>query len=437
MEKEATQIAILGAGIFVRSTYIPILAEISNLFTLKAIWSRTEESARGAVEIAQKHFPGVICKWGDVGLDEIIHDDSIIGVTVVLAGQKQVDISLRLLKAGKHVLQATSELETALSSYKSICANLPCQPIWAVAENYRFEPAFIECKKLMADIGNMMSVQVIIEGSMNSSNPYFSSSWRRNFTEWLALTRLALFPYCMLSLVLPSVTGASLSSYAGGFHPGHGSHYIAALRMIVECEVVSVSAMTSHVDTTLPPPDNISSLFQLENGCSGVFVMIIWRVVGLKGTLQVERANLDGRHGYQVCFYSSDGKSKNSFFPFSGVLDEFKTFIHNVSQASIKKGSAYEADPRLSFLEGARDVAVLEAMLESGTGQGELVHAKVPAAILSDIWLLPVGKLFSVSRRNSVFFFLMSQQLDIDLLKSEEKHAYHMSNHISDLLGPE
>lgn len=66
-----------------------------------------------------------------------------------------------------------------------------------------------------------------------------------------------------------------------------------------------------------------------------------------------------------------------------------------------------------------------------------MYQAKVPAAILSDIWLLPVGKLFSVSRRNSVFFFLMSQQLDIDLLKSEEKHAYHMSNHISDLLGPE
>lgn len=27
----------------------------------------------------------------------------------------------------------------------------------------------------------MMHVQVIIEGSMNSSNPYFSSSWRRNY----------------------------------------------------------------------------------------------------------------------------------------------------------------------------------------------------------------------------------------------------------------
>lgn len=39
---ELPQIAILGAGIFVRTQYIPRLAEISNLFVLKAIWSRSE-----------------------------------------------------------------------------------------------------------------------------------------------------------------------------------------------------------------------------------------------------------------------------------------------------------------------------------------------------------------------------------------------------------
>ncbi|KAF5447850.1 hypothetical protein F2P56_033369 [Juglans regia] len=358
MEKGAAQIAIIGAGIFVRTQYIPRLSEISHLFNLKAIWSRSEESARGAVEIARKHFPEVECKWGDNGLDEIIHDRSIIGVAVVLAGQTQVDFSLRLLKAGKHVLQekpaaaSISELETALSSYESICANLPGHPIWAVAENYRFEPAFAECNKLMADIGDMMSVQVIIEGSMSSSNPYFSSSWRRNF--------------------------------AGGFILDMGVHFIAGLRMLVGCEIVSVSAMTSHVDTTLPPPDNISSLFQLENGCSGVFVMvvsarvpkIVWRVVGLKGTLQIERGNLDGRHGYLVSFYGSDGQNKSSFFSFSGVTDELKAFIHDISQATVKSGSAYEAEPRLSFVEGARDVAVLEAMLESGARQGASVRVK-------------------------------------------------------------
>ncbi|XP_048325177.2 dehydrogenase FPY6 isoform X1 [Ziziphus jujuba] len=355
---KAPQIAILGAGIFVKTQYIPRLAEISELVFVKAIWSRSEESARGAVEVAQKSFPGVECKWGDKGLDEILEDDSILGVAVALAGQAQVDVSLRVLRAGKHVLQekpaaaSIIELENALAHYNSILTHAPSKPIWAVAENYRFEPALVEGKKLISEIGDMMSVQLVIEGSMNSSNPYFSSSWRRNFS--------------------------------GGFILDMGVHFIAGLRMLVGCDVVSVSATTSHVDKTLPPPDNISSLFQLDNGCSGVFVMVVssrspkifWRVVGSKGTIQIERGNHDGRHGYVILVYGADGQSKSSFYPFSGVTDEFKSFIHDISQASLKKGSPYEAEPRLSYVEGARDVAILEAMLESGSRQGAPVHVK-------------------------------------------------------------
>ncbi|XP_028780049.1 uncharacterized protein YMR315W isoform X2 [Neltuma alba] len=351
MATKPLQIAILGAGTFVRTQYIPRLSEIPDLVLVKAIWSRTEESARCAVEIAQKHFPGLECKWGDGGLDEIIQDASVTAVAVVLAGQTQVDISLRVLRAGKHVLQGTSELETAIHNYKSISADVPSNLIWAVAENYRFEPGFVESKKLVAEIGKMMNVQVIIEGSMNSSNPYFSSSWRRNFN--------------------------------GGFILDMGVHYVAGLRMLVGCEVLSVAAMTSHVDTSLPPPDNISCVFHLENGCSGVFVMVVsssspkilWRVVGINGTVQIERG-FQGRHGYLITFYGADGQSKSSFFPFSGVTEEFKAFINDVSQSTLKKESQFEAEPRLSFAEGARDVAVLEAMLESGARQGALVHVK-------------------------------------------------------------
>ncbi|KAH1219215.1 Uncharacterized protein GmHk_13G039401 [Glycine max] len=327
--KQLPQIAILGAGIFVKTQYLPRLSEISHLFILKSIWSRTQESATAAVDIARKHFPQVETKWGDNGFDDIIHDGSIDAVAVVLAGQNQVDISLRLLKAGKHVLQGTSELEAALSSYKSISSDAPGQLIWSVAENYRFEPGLVECKKLIAGIGKMMSVQVIIEGSMNSSNPYFSSSWRRNFT--------------------------------GGFILDMGVHFIAGLRMLVGCEIVSVSAMTSHVDLTLPPPDNISST--------------LWRVVGLNGTLQVERG-FQGQHGYLVSFYGTDGQNKSSFFPFSGVTEELKAFINDVSEITLKKRNQFVTEPRLSYVEGARDVAVLEAMLESGARQGELVRLK-------------------------------------------------------------
>ncbi|KAB2077749.1 hypothetical protein ES319_A06G118100v1 [Gossypium barbadense] len=301
------QIAVLGAGIFVKTQYIPRLAEISHLFCLKYIWSRSEESSRGAVEIAKQHFPGVECKWGDQGLNDIVQDSSLIGTAVVLAGQVQVDISLKLLKAGKHVIQekpaATSipEIETALASYKSVCTN-PGLPIWAVAENYRFEPAFVESKKLVAGVGDMMNVQVIIEGSMNSSNPYFSSSWRRNFE--------------------------------GGFILDMGVHFIAGLRMI------------------------------------------IWRVVGSKGTVQVERGKVDGKHGYLVSLYSADGQCKSTFHPFCGVHEELKFFIHDIVQANLKQGNGYEAEPRSSFVEGARDVAVLEAMLESGSKGGTLVNVK-------------------------------------------------------------
>ncbi|KAJ6829599.1 uncharacterized protein M6B38_357035 [Iris pallida] len=263
-----------------------------------------------------------------------------------------------MLKAGKHVIQekpacgSITEAETALSCYNSFRASIPHQPIWAVAENYRFEPAFVEARKLINDIGDMLNIHVIVEGSMNSSNPYFSSSWRRNFT--------------------------------GGFILDMGVHFIAGLRMIVGCEISTVSAIVRYVDTTLPPPDNICSLFQLENGCAGVFVMavsstspkIIWRIDGTKGALQIERGTGNGKHGYVVLLYSADGNCQKTFYPFSGVTEELKCFVHDIVQASSKEMTGHQADPRSSYVEGARDVAVLEAMLESSANEGAPVHVK-------------------------------------------------------------
>ncbi|GMP93168.1 hypothetical protein CsSME_00043118 [Camellia sinensis var. sinensis] len=85
------QIAILGAGIFVRTQYIPRLTEISDLVVLKAIWSRTEESARGAVEIVASVSQKVKCKWGDTVLDEIIQNTSIVAVANVVQ-DRQVEL---------------------------------------------------------------------------------------------------------------------------------------------------------------------------------------------------------------------------------------------------------------------------------------------------------------------------------------------------------
>ncbi|CAA7407984.1 unnamed protein product [Spirodela intermedia] len=350
------QIALLGAGIFVRTQYIPRLRELADYVIVKTIWSRSEESARAAAELARDFAPDIDCKWGEGGLDDIAQDSSIHGVAVVLAGQIQVDVSLRMLRAGKHVIQekpaaeSTSEAEAALSNYGSFLNSRPYQPIWAVAENYRFEPAFAEARKMMENIGDMMNIQVVIEGSMNSSNPYFSSPWRRKLY--------------------------------GGFILDMGVHFIAGLRMVAGFEVATVSAVSSHVDSSLPPPDNLCSHFKLTNGCPGIFVMtvsspspkIYWRFVGSKATVQVERGVVNKQHGYSVLFFPGGGSCQSSFFPFSGVNEELKAFFHDISQA-LDDGSSHEPDPRSSFIEAARDVAVLEAMLESSERDG------APAAV--------------------------------------------------------
>lgn len=98
------------------------------------------------MEIARKHFPDVKCKWGDEGLNEIIQDRSIIGVAVVVAAETmvsynsslnnaddcigfcllkslmlKVEMSLKMLKAGKHVLQGNLSISLILKDFTFSC----------------------------------------------------------------------------------------------------------------------------------------------------------------------------------------------------------------------------------------------------------------------------------------------------------------------------
>lgn len=110
-------------------------------------------------------------------------------------------------------------------------------------------------------------------------------------------------------------------------------HSATVVLQITGCEVVSVSAITRHVDTELPPPDNVSALMygrltvmqrsptfiflqhetfghpwlglvilhgrQLENGCAGVLVMS-WSSTSRKVRNSTETAGM---------FYNSHGLS--------------------------------------------------------------------------------------------------------------------------------
>jgi hypothetical protein len=246
---------------------------------------------------------------------------------------------------------AVAEVRKAWSAYQALATQKLKLPIWAVAENYRFEPGLIQAARFVKEAGALMAVQVTMEVPMNSSNPYFLSTWRRD------------------------------PDFKGGFLIDVGVHFIAGLRLIVGSEVSSVSALATHVNSSLPNPDNISSLLQFSNGCTGVLNLslsattrkVSWRVVGSLGTVEAVRGVEDGKHGYKVLFaciivltsdmdasykclfgnvetattvetqlwlfqlqctfHPSKGSPQEVFGEFAGVQEELKSFVVDVTQA--------------------------------------------------------------------------------------------------------
>ncbi|KAJ7563929.1 hypothetical protein O6H91_03G130800 [Diphasiastrum complanatum] len=353
-------LALVGAGIFARAQYIPHLRNMKDVVSLRAIWSRSQDSVQSTAKLVHDFAPEVEIKWGADGLREILKNESIHSVAIVLAGQAQLEIVHQALKAGKHVLQEkpigpnVAEVRNAISLYRTLHATGGQAPIWALAENYRFEPGLLKASDLVRDLGDMMAVEVIVELPMEESNPYFSSSWRRD------------------------------SSFPGGFMLDGGVHFTAGLRLITGSEVKSVMAIARHVDASLPPPDNVSALLQLENECAGVMVMsyssrtrkVSWRVVGSRGTVEVERGINNGQHGYTVTHCPAKGSPQADFFPFAGVQEELKSFVKDVAKVVFEGKSSTEADQCSSVVEAFRDVAVIEAMLISSQTKGGAVQVE-------------------------------------------------------------
>ncbi|GAQ91362.1 hypothetical protein KFL_007720040 [Klebsormidium nitens] len=351
---ERPTLALLGTGIFAKDAYLKFLGVLSGKFSLLYVWSRSEAGAVQFTGLVKDFAPGAKAVWGDQGLDTVF-DSPVHAVAIVLPAQIQPALVARALQARKHVIQekpvgvnAAHVLET-LKVYKDLAAKLgPTTPIWAVAENYRFEPALLEAAQLVQQAGDMMAVQMTIETPMAKTNGYFPrpDKWRGD----------------------PAFTGT--------FFTDGAVHFVAGLRLISGQEVTSVSALASNVDKDFPWPDTLCGVAKLYNGapCSILISYgararnIRWRVIASNGTVEVERGSLDGKHGYTTRLFTPDGVKTEKFHPFSGVQDELDAFIADV-QTAITKGSVSQ-HPRGSAVEGLKDLAVVEAALKSSINNG-------------------------------------------------------------------
>jgi len=164
-----------------------------------------------------------------------------------------------------------------------------------------------------------------------------------------------------------------------------GVHFVAGLRLVCTRlgwgDAEEVSALAGHAESGLPGPDTVQGWVKFGN-CQAATVSFTFAarhrhfrlaIVCTRGTVSVERAGA----GYSIT--QGDHKEHVNF---AGVDNELEHFVAEVQknqlQAVQRRRLDFPSDLGAAA-EGAWDVAVMEALLESGRNEGRIVRVDGPS----------------------------------------------------------
>ena len=166
--------------------------------------------------------------------------------------------------------------------------------------------------------------------------------------------------------------------YPGGHLLDSGVHFVALLRQLAG-EIDRVSATVSQRRPHLPPADSVTAAMTFANGAEGSF------------QLSFAAATQDGRPATLTLVGSQGSLHVNLFSNIVRLRDAAREEFFQINDDPWVQGGVYQtlahclqslrhaAPLRCSPAEGLRDVAVIEAMLESGqTGNPVVVPSQYP-----------------------------------------------------------
>ncbi len=332
------RLAMIGAGIFAREAHVPAALALGDAYEIVAVYSRSPESAARLNAL----LPAPADVYHDI--PALLARQDIEAVDVLLPIPMIPEAVEMALTAGKHVISEKPMAPDVATGRRLLerYAAVPDQ-VWMVAENYRYEAAFVEAASVIAsgEIGNLLLADWMICVDMTPANKYYHTAWRR--------------------------TG----DFPGGFLLDGGVHHIAALRLILG-EVDRVCATVTQAREDLPPADTLSASLRFESGLVGSYVITYagdapWsgdiRIAGEKGSLRVTRdSGVEITTGGETRLIRLEGHR--------GVQDELAAFA-----AAVRRGEPHRNSPQ----EALQDVAVIEAMLRSDA-EGRCI---VPERIVS------------------------------------------------------
>ena len=341
------RIAMVGAGIYTRDAHLPALARLQDRFELVAIFSRSDASVRALAEhwlalaaAASAGHDSDVAPSAGVAAPELFTDlaallarDDIEAVDIALPIPVQAPVVAQALAAGKHVVSEKPIAPTRAEAQSLI--NLHRRHpecVWMVAENWRYEEAFVRAVELLQGgaIGRPVVAHWAQYTPMTAASKYYVTDWRRK------------------------------GEFTGGLLLDGGVHYISALRMLLG-EVTSVAAMVKKASHDLHPVDTLTATLQFASGVQASYLNTFavgtpfsaaLTIVGDGGSLRVERGKLElaGPAG------SSSGVQETRCAFYNGVENELAAF-----GAAVAEGAPHRNSP----LEALTDFAVVEAMLAS------------------------------------------------------------------------
>ncbi|MCC7207933.1 MAG: Gfo/Idh/MocA family oxidoreductase [Anaerolineae bacterium] len=331
-DQKPIRLALIGAGIFTRDARIPAYRKLAEQFEIVAVCSRTAESAMSAASLLEKPV--------DIYTDaaELLRRDDIEAVDVVLPIETMPDMVEAALGAGKHVVSEKPVSPTVEVGKRLL--GKQTDRVWMVSENFRYEEALLEAAAIVqsGEIGRPFHFHWDIYIDMTPANPYYHTTWRRTGT------------------------------FQGGYILDGGVHVAAGMRLIFG-EVARVSAFTAQVRPDLPPADTMSSVLQFESGVLGAWNISYaagapWEhalyIAGDRGSVRVHLGGIE---------VTSARRTESHSVTSNSITAELAAFA-----AAIRRGEPHRNAPE----EAVKDVAVVEALMESARTGCSVVPARIP-----------------------------------------------------------
>jgi L-gulono-1,4-lactone dehydrogenase len=345
------RVVLVGCGWFACVAHIPALKRLEGegRIRLVGLCSRSEASiARASGLYARgdlKHY---------LSLEQVAQDPDVDLVDLTLPIEAMPDAIKLFLSAGKHVV---SEKPCAPSVATGIevmehHARLDRPVVWAVAENWRFK----KTAQMVEDI--------VASGALGD-------------------IRFADFTY--LSFQKPdNLRWRGSPGYAGGYVLDSGVHFVALLRKIVG-EIDEVSASVSQRVPYLPPADSVTAILSFASGAEGAYRLSFaapysagdqgLRLTGSKGTL-LAGFNRFSPRDFRHNWIRVETGGRKRFIPVMGDLfvpgGVYETLSHCIE--AVQQGASLVSSPA----QALRDVAVVEAMLESSRLRRPVKPATLP-----------------------------------------------------------